>query len=78
MRRFSEGDRVRIDIPDETDPDYDYYHGSRGTVTDVLEDDAGLETGDERDNILYRVDLDDGDEVDFRWRDLRPGQNTSR
>jgi hypothetical protein len=27
---LSEGDRVRIDIPDETDPDHDAYHGVHG------------------------------------------------
>lgn len=72
MQRFSEGDRVRIDIPDETDPDHDRYHGVHGTIIAVLEDDAGLTTGDERDSLLFRVDLEGGDKEDFRWRDLRP------
>ncbi|QCC52832.1 hypothetical protein [Halapricum salinum] len=76
MRRFTEGDRVRIDIPDETDPDHDRYHGAHGTVVEVLTDDAGRETGDERDNHLFRVDVDDGPVVDLRWRDLRPSQDS--
>lgn len=72
MQRFNEGDRVRIDIPDETDPDHDQFHGAHGTVDMVLQDDAGQETGDERDNLLFRVDVDNGSVVDLRWRDLRP------
>lgn len=50
MRRFDEGDRVRVDIPDKTDPDHDRLHGKRGIVVDIIEDDAGLETGDLRDS----------------------------
>ena len=72
MQRFSMGDRVRIDIPDETDPDHDQYHGEHGRVTALLSDDADAVTGDERDNRLYRVELETGEQVDFRWRDLRP------
>jgi len=30
MTEFSTGDTVRIDIPDETDPDHDQYHGDHG------------------------------------------------
>lgn len=71
MPRFDEGDRVRVDIPDETDPDYDDFHGEHGTVVAVLEDDAGMMTGDDRDDVLYRVELDDGETVDLRWPDLR-------
>lgn len=72
MKLLDEGDRVRIDIPDTTDPDFDRYHGSYGTVIAVLNDDAGIETGDERDSYLFRVETDAGDVTDFRWRDLRP------
>ena len=46
MSEFSEGDRVRVDIPDTTDPDFDRFHGSQGEVRKVLEDDAGEVTGD--------------------------------
>jgi hypothetical protein len=72
MQRFTPGDRVRIDIPDETDPDHTLYHGTYGTVIDVREDDGSDMTGDPRDDISYRVRLDENGEADFRWRDLRP------
>lgn len=72
MQRFSEGDTVRVDIPDETDPDFDRWHGRHATVVEVLGDDAGEETGDERDDVLYRVEAENGERMDFRWRDLRP------
>lgn len=75
MRRFKEGDRVRIDIPDKSDPDHGLYHDQVGIVADVIEDDAGEETGDQRDTHLFRVTLQDGDTADFRWRDLRPAPN---
>jgi ribosomal protein L21E len=72
MQRFSEGDAVRIDIPDETDPDHQEYHGDHGQVVAVLSDDAASLTDDERDSQLYRVALESGKTADFRWRDLRP------
>ena len=72
MQRFHEGHRVRIDIPDTTDPDHEPYHGREGQIVDVDEDTAGLETGDERDSLNYLVEFDDGDNMHFRWRDLRP------
>lgn len=71
-KRFDTGDRVRIDIPDETDPDHDRLHGRRGTVVNIISDDAGAVTDDEREGYLFRVELDDGETVDVRWRDLRP------
>ena len=40
MQRISEGDCVRIDIPDETDPDHQKYHGKHGEIVAVLSDDA--------------------------------------
>jgi ribosomal protein L21E len=72
MQRFSEGDGVRIDIPDETDPDHQEYHGENGRVVAVLSDDAASLTDDKRDDQLYRVALESGKTADFRWRDLRP------
>lgn len=72
MQRFVEGDSVRVDIPNPDDPDFDGFHGREGQVTEVLRDAAGEETGDERDAVVYRVRFEDGDEMDFRWRDLRP------
>jgi hypothetical protein len=72
MREFEVGERVRIDIPDETDPDHERLHRNHGTVAEVLEDDAGQETGDPRDSYLYTVELDNGTLEHLRWRDLRP------
>jgi len=57
METFSEGDRVRVDIPDEMDPDYGQYHGESGTIIDILEDDTKMLTGDERDARIFRVEL---------------------
>jgi ribosomal protein L21E len=71
MNRFSPGDRVRIDIPNKDDPDH-HYHGQHGEVTQLLEDDAGETTADTRDSHIYRIQLNDGEEIDVRWRDLRP------
>jgi len=72
MNRFKPGDRVRVDIPDETDPDHGLYHGRNGEVVELLDDDASEVTGDDRDSLIYRIQLDDGERVDLRWRDLRP------
>lgn len=71
MQTVEAGDRVRIDIPDETDSDH-HYHAEHGVIVAVTRDDAGTSTGDGRDSYLYRVQLASGQEVDFRWRDLRP------
>lgn len=72
MHHFTEGDRVRIDIPDESDIDYERFHGAHGTIISILNDDADEVTGDDQDSRLYRVDLEDDDTMDFRGRDLRP------
>lgn len=73
IRRFDIGDRVRVDIPDETDPDHDQWHAREGVVVDITVDDAGRETGDERDSTDFLVEFNDGGEsMWFRWRDLRP------
>jgi hypothetical protein len=72
MRRFEVGDRVRVDIPDTDDPDFDRFHGRHGNIVDIIEDDAGRETGDARDTNLFTVEFDDGSTHGFRWRDLRP------
>jgi ribosomal protein L21E len=72
MRRFEVGDRVRIDIPDKDDPDHERLHRKHGTIVEILEDDAGQETGDSRDSYLYTVEIDDGEPDHLRWRDLRP------
>jgi hypothetical protein len=72
MSEFAKGDRIRVDIPDTSDPDFDRYHGSHGEVREVLEDDAGELTGDREDGLIFRVELDSGEITDFRQRDLRP------
>lgn len=72
MRRFELGDRVRVDIPYEDDPDHDRLHRRHGTIVEILDDDAEQTTGDPRDSYLFRVEIDDAEVVDLRWRDLRP------
>jgi ribosomal protein L21E len=72
MQRYLKGERVRVDIPNQSDPDFDHYHGRSGRVQQVLEDDAGIETEDHRDSLLYRIKFENGEIADFRWRDLRP------
>lgn len=71
MIEFSEGDRVRVDIPDETDVDHQQYHGQHGTIISVLRDDVDETIGDEQDASLYRVEFESGQTMDFRRRDLR-------
>lgn len=71
MRAYDIGDRVRIGIPDKTDPDHEN-HGSHGTITDIISDDAGKTTGDNRDSEIYRIEIEDSRVVDVRKRDLRP------
>ncbi|MDG5760493.1 hypothetical protein QA600_14225 [Natronococcus sp. A-GB1] len=68
----TEGDRVRIDIPDEHDPDHEIHHGKHGRVTRILSDDAADITGDQCDTEIYRIKFDDGGRADFRHHDLRP------
>lgn len=46
MAHLRQGDRVRIDITDTTDPDFDHYHGRLGTVVETLSDDASEMTGE--------------------------------
>lgn len=71
-RPYDVGDRVRIDIPDEADPEHGRLHGRSGEIAAVLEDDAHAITGDTRDGVIYRVELSDGTHIDLRRRDLRP------
>lgn len=72
MPEHDVGDRVRIDIPDKTDPDHDRYHGEHGRITKILEDEAGTLTGDKRDSIIYRIQFSNGEELDFRHQAIRP------
>lgn len=75
MKRFQEGDRIRVDIPDKDDPDHDRLHRKRGTIVEILEDDAEKETGDPRDSHIFRVEMDNDGVEHLRWRDLRPASN---
>lgn len=75
MKRFGVGDRVRVDIPDSTDPDFERLHGREGIITEIFEDEASRETGDERDSYLFSVELSNGQTEHLRWRDLRPAPN---
>lgn len=68
--RFDVGDRVRVSIPDPSDPDH-MYHGATGEIVDVLKDDLGEVTGDPADNYLYTVELDANiGTIDVRHDDL--------
>jgi hypothetical protein len=53
MSQYDVGDRVRTDIPDETDPDHEQYHGEHGHTADILKNGAGSLTGKEQDLIIY-------------------------
>jgi hypothetical protein len=64
MGQLCVGGRVRIDIPDETDPDHEMYHGKHGEILVVISDNADDVTGDEQDSGLYRIHLDNGDTFD--------------
>lgn len=68
---FEVGDSVRVDIPDESDPEH-HLHGRHGKVSEVFEDDGNKLVGEDRDSKLYRVKFEGGAEIDFRWRDIRP------
>ncbi|MCL9814407.1 hypothetical protein AArcSt11_12170 [Natranaeroarchaeum aerophilus] len=48
-----------MDVPDKTYPDYERFHGRCREVIEVLEDAASDLTGDERNDVLYRVKFDD-------------------
>lgn len=71
MGEFSVGERVRVDIPDESDPDH-AFHGHHGEIVETLTDEAGAVTGREADSEIYRVELEAGAELDLRHVDLRP------
>jgi len=75
MRYFEVGDHVRVDIPDRDDPDFEHYHDRTGKIVELIEDDAGEYTNDERDSYLFSIEFENGDSNHFRWRDLRPLSN---
>ncbi|WP_458209727.1 hypothetical protein [Haladaptatus sp. NG-SE-30] len=65
------GDDVQVYVS-EIDPDREH-HGKEGTITDVLQDTLGDETGRKLDSYSYRIETND-EEIDvwFRHRDLVP------
>ncbi|MFH5800438.1 hypothetical protein [Haladaptatus sp. CMAA 1911] len=68
---YQPGDDVQVYLS-KTDPDSEH-HGKEGTITDVLQDTLGDETGRELDSYSYRIESDT-EEIDvwFRHRDLVP------
>lgn len=76
MRRFEVGERVRVDILDEDDPDHERLHRKHGTIVEMFEDDAGQETRDPRDSYLFSVEIDGGVVEHLRWGDLRPASDS--
>lgn len=71
MGSYGLGDRVRIIIPDASDPDHQY-HGKVGTVVEINMDCLGGLTGNPDDSYIYTIELDDEELgiMDFRYRDL--------
>lgn len=67
VQRFTPGDRVRVDIPDEAHPDHRKYHGRHGEVIAVIPGDRV-----EEERRKYRVDFDVEGYADFPYWHLRP------
>ncbi|MFD1569388.1 hypothetical protein [Halorubrum laminariae] len=66
MPSLSVGSRVRVDIPDERDPEYEQFHGTHGEIMHVLSDDLGATTGSDEDSQIYQIELDGGEQANFR------------
>lgn len=71
-QRFAPGDRVRVDIPDETHPDHRKFHGRHGKIIAILSSGEDCETGYDRRGYEFRVVFDEGGYADFKWVFLRP------
>ncbi|RBI59523.1 hypothetical protein DMJ13_23270 [halophilic archaeon] len=69
---YREGDNARV-CPSESDLDCEH-HGKQGSISDIMQDSLGSETGHELDSYSYRIETD-GNEIDvwFRRCDLVPG-----
>lgn len=75
MTKFEQGEQVRVDIPDQSDPDHERYHGKHGTVISVLTDDLPEITAQNADSPIYKVEFESEETMDFRGHDLRPPIN---
>lgn len=72
VREYVTGDRVRVDIPDESHPDHDRYHGKHGRVIATLPAAGEDVTGGDRREQKVRVEFDGGGYADFERLFLRP------
>ena len=72
MSEFSTGETVRIDIPDETDPDHDAYHGEHGQVIGIVEGEITTITGEQVEEIRYRIRLPNSEELELPAYSIRP------
>lgn len=72
VQRWSRGDRVRVDIPDESRPDHRRLHGRHGEVIAVIPLASGGETDGDPPGYKYRIRFDAGGYADLQWYDLRP------
>lgn len=68
---YEVGDRVRIDIPDETHPEH-LHHGTNGEIIAVMPDRQGQRPDIDPASVQYRVDLDTEGVVDVRAHFVRP------
>lgn len=71
---MQKGDEVKIVLDDENTPDSEKYHGKKAEIIDIDFDDAGTVTGDSKDNFMYALKLENGEEPDihFRRNDIVP------
>jgi hypothetical protein len=51
---YQPGNDVQVYVS-ETDPNHEH-HGKEGTITDVMQDTLGAETGRELDSYSYRIE----------------------
>lgn len=72
MPEYHAGNRVRIDIPDATNRNHDQYHGKHGQIVEILKDESDTLTVDQRDSIIYQIQLSDGEKIDVRHHAIRP------
>ncbi|MFB6361140.1 MAG: hypothetical protein ABEH59_07435 [Halobacteriales archaeon] len=68
---YEVGDRVRIDIPDETHPDHQY-HGTNGEITAVIPGSETADTEADQFGIRFRVDLEIDEAIEIEAKYVRP------